>query len=354
MKILKKIIEPSIEIIFKDYNLEFQDYKNLIQIPRDTDVCDLCIPCFSLSKILKKSPIQIAEEIASKAKKIIGEDISISSINGYVNFYSDPKWLIKKIILEKYEFFEDDSKSKILIEHTSANPNGPFHVGRARNAILGDALVRLNRDYGNSVQAEYYVDDMGKQVGILAWAIENLSKEEIEIALQKEGIEELNPMWKNKEDHIRVRWYQAANILRKDNLKIESELNEMINKSEEGDTEVLNQFNDAFQPILDGMLETLSKLGIEYDSFTNESQFIIDGSVSKIMEELKSSELYGVAENGAKYLELESKGVSGKSTKFFYQRGDGSSLYATRDLAYHKWKWTKSKNGKMGNFGTVW
>ena len=342
MKILKKIIEPSIEIIFKDYNLEFHDYKNLIQIPRDTDVCDLCIPCFSLSKILKKSPIQIAEEIASKAKKIIGDDISISSINGYVNFYSDPKWLIKKIILEKYEFFKDDPKSKILIEHTSANPNGPFHVGRARNAILGDALVRLNRDYGNSVQAEYYVDDMGKQVGILAWAIENLTKEEIEKALQREGIEELNPMWKNKEDHVRVRWYQAANILRKDNLKIESELNEMINKSEEGDTEVLNQFNDAFQPILDGMLETLSKLGIEYDSFTNESQFIIDGSVSKIMEELKSSELYGVAENGAKYLELESKGVSGKSTKFFYQRGDGSSLYATRDLAYHKWKWTKS------------
>ena len=342
MKILKKIIEPSIEIIFKDYNLEFHEYKNLIQIPRDTDVCDLCIPCFSLSKILKKSPIEIAEEIASKAKKIITEEISISSINGYVNFYSDPKWLIKKIIFEKYKFFEEDSKSKILIEHTSANPNGPFHVGRARNAILGDALVRLNRDYGNSVQAEYYVDDMGKQVGILAWAIENLTKEEIEIALQKEGIEELNPMWKNKEDHIRVRWYQAANILRKDNLKIESELNEMINKSEEGDKEVLNQFNDAFQPILNGMLETLSKLGIEYDSFTNESQFIIDGSVSKIMEELKSSELYGVAENGAKYLELESKGVSGKSTKFFYQRGDGSSLYATRDLAYHKWKWTKS------------
>ena len=342
MKLLKKIIEPSIEIIFKNYNLEYNDYKNLIQIPRDTDVCDLCIPCFSLSKILKKSPVQIADEIASKAKEIIKEDISINSINGYVNFYSEPKWLINKIIFEKYEFFKNNSKSNLLIEHTSANPNGPFHVGRARNAILGDALVRLNRDYGNKVQAEYYVDDMGKQVGILAWAIENLTKEDVEKSLKKEGIDNLNPMWQNKEDHVRVRWYQAANILRKDNQNIESELSEMINKSEEGDIEVLKQFNDAFQPILDGMLETLSKLGIKYDSFTNESQFITDGSVSKIMDDLKSSGLYGVAENGAKYLELENKGVSGKSTKFFYQRGDGSSLYATRDLAYHKWKWTKS------------
>jgi len=342
MKLLKKIIVPSLEIIFKNYNLEYNDYKHLIQIPRDTDVCDLCIPCFSLSKILKKSPIQIAEEIALKAKEIIKEDISINSINGYVNFYSDPKWLINKIIFEKYDFFKNNSKSNILIEHTSANPNGPFHVGRARNAILGDALVRLNRDYGNIVQAEYYVDDMGKQVGILAWAIKNLTKQDIEKALKKEGIDDLNPMWENKEDHVRVRWYQAANILRKDNQNIESELSEMINKSEEGDIEVLKQFNDAFQPILDGMLETLSKLGIKYDSFTNESQFITDGSVSKIMEQLKSSELYGIAENGAKYLELENKGVSGKSTKFFYQRGDGSSLYATRDLAYHKWKWTKS------------
>ena len=330
MKLLKKIIEPSIEIIFKNYNLEYNEYKHLIQIPRDTDVCDLCIPCFSLSKILKKSPIQIAEEIALNAKEIIKEDISINSINGYVNFYSDPKWLINKIIFEKYDFFKNNSKSNILIEHTSANPNGPFHVGRARNAILGDALVRLNRDYGNIVQAEYYVDDMGKQVGILAWAIENLTKQDIEKALKKEGIDNLNPMWENKEDHVRVRWYQAANILRKDNQNIESELSEMIKKSEEGDLEVLKQFNDAFQPILDGMLETLSKLGIKYDSFTNESQFITDGSVSKIMEQLKSSELYGVADNGAKYLELENKGVIKKvGKKIFIDRSTFQTAKAT-------------------------
>jgi len=343
MKILKQIIEPVIKVIFQNYDLDFEKFEYLIQTPRDTNVCDLCIPCFSLAKIMKKQPMIIAEEIASKANEMIKENITINATNGYVNFYSDAKWLAKKILVDNYNYFDGVSKSKMLIEHTSANPNGPFHVGRARNAILGDALVRLNRDYGNEVLAEYYVDDMGKQVGILAWAIENLTSEKVEEALESEGIEKLNQMWKDKEDHIRVRWYQAANILRKENKNIDIELTELINKSEDGDSKVLNQFKDAFQPILDGMLETLSDLGIEYDSFTNESQFIIDGSVSKIMDELKKSELFGEAENGAKYLELAEKGVSGKSTKFFFQRGDGSSLYATRDLAYHQWKWLKSE-----------
>ncbi len=342
MKKLNEIIKPIVKSIFQDYNLNFKDYEYLIQKPRDTNVCDTCIPCFSLAKILNETPIKIAEDISLKINKIIQEDIQVNAVNGYINFNVKPKWLAKKLFIEGFDLFNNEVKSKILIEHTSANPNGPFHVGRARNAILGDALVRLHRDFGNDVVAEYYVDDMGKQVGILAWAMSNLTKNEVEKILKKEDIDELNPMWENKEDHIRVRWYQAVNSLRNSNKKIEDELSELIKKSEEGDIETLNLFNDAFQPILDGMLETLSKLGIEYDSFTNESKFIIDGSVSKIMDDLKKSSLYGTAENGANYLELSEKGVSGKSTKFFFQRGDGSSLYATRDLAYHQWKWSKS------------
>jgi arginyl-tRNA synthetase len=342
MKKLNEIIKPIVKSIFQDYNLNFKDYEYLIQKPRDTNVCDACIPCFSLAKILNNTPIKIAEDISLKINEIIEEDIQVNAVNGYINFNVKPKWLAKKLFDDEDDLFNNEVKSKILIEHTSANPNGPFHVGRARNAILGDALVRLHRDFGNDVVAEYYVDDMGKQVGILAWAMSNLTQDEVEKILKEEDIEELNPMWENKEDHIRVRWYQAVNSLRSSNKKIEEELSELIKKSEEGDIETLNLFNDAFQPILGGMLETLSKLGIEYDSFTNESKFIIDGSVSKIMNDLKNSPLYGKAENGANYLELSEKGVSGKSTKFFFQRGDGSSLYATRDLAYHQWKWGKS------------
>ncbi|MBJ24514.1 MAG: arginine--tRNA ligase [Euryarchaeota archaeon] len=343
MKILKELIKPAIKHVFEELELNSEEIDDFIQSPRDTTVCDLCIPCFSLAKLLKKNPINIAEEITLKLKKQIIPEISIKNVNGYVNFNLDANWIARKLFVDNYEFFKDsNNKKNILIEHTSANPNGPFHVGRARNAILGDALVRINREFGNEVIAEYYVDDMGKQVGILAWALENLSKNEVDLILEKEGLDRLNPMWNEKEDHVRVRWYQAANILRKENKNIELELSELIKKSEDGDEVVLKKFNDAFKPILNGMLETLSKLGIEYDSFTNESKFIINGSVNIIMNKLKNSKLHGEAENGANYLELAEKGISGKSTKFFFQRGDGSSLYATRDLAYHEWKWSRA------------
>ena len=126
----------------------------------------------------------------------------------------------------------------MLIEHTSANPNGPFHVGRARNAILGDTLVRLHRLHGDDVRAEYYVDDMGKQVGVLAWALENLEEVEVnefflnENHLPNDGL--------TKADHQRVRWYQAAQILRKDaddgrKAEIEQEIGSLVHASEHGD-----------------------------------------------------------------------------------------------------------------------
>ena len=343
MKFLIEKIKPFFETVFESLGLNSKEYEFLIQIPRDTNVCDVCIPCFSLAKIMKENPVKIAEKIANEFNLIIQKEINVKALNGYVNFSSDSKWIAKNLIFENYSFFKENQKFKILIEHTSANPNGPFHVGRARNAILGDALVRLNRDLGNEVIAEYYVDDMGKQVGILSWALENISSKEVNDILEQKGIDNLNPIWKQKEDHVRVRWYQAANILREEKPEIEDELTEIIRKSEEGDEEILLKFNNAFQPILDGMLETLAKLGIKYDSFTNESKFIIDGSVNKIVKNLEKSNLYGVAENGAKFLELAEKGVSGKSTKFFFQRSDGSSLYATRDLAYHQWKWSQSE-----------
>ncbi len=270
--------------------------------------------------------------MATDLVNILGSKYDVSATNGYLNFRADGKWLAQRAIVGK----EKIGTEKILIEHTSANPNGPFHVGRARNAILGDTMVRLYRLNGDEVKAEYYVDDMGKQVAILAWALANLSSQEVSDVLADK--DDVNPKWAQKADHARVRWYQAAQALREQRPEIDQEIAKMVHDSEDGDDSVLVAFENAYQPVLDGMLETLSRMGIGFDSFTRESVFVIDGSVSKVMERLQSLEIHGMADNGAHFLDLGARGLKGK-TEFFFRRGDGSSLYATRDIAYHMWKW---------------
>ena len=158
--------------------------------------------------------------------------------------------------------------------------------------------------------------------------------------------EAVNDMWNNKPDHERVRWYQAAQVLRNDDsIKegIEKAIAEMVHASENGDDEVLESFQNAYQPVLNGMLETLNRLRINFDEFTKESLFVTNGDVGKIMQKLSTLDIHGVADNGAEYLDLGTRGLKGK-TEFYFRRGDGSSLYATRDIAYHIWKFSQCDN----------
>lgn len=343
MQILKAVVEPLIEQALAQVGITNDHWRSMLAPSRELDQGDLSLPCFPFAKQLGKAPPAIAEAVAEAmaTHEAVGE---VNAVGGYLNIKASPIWLASTILhspkTHGHPFGQcQPTGRKILIEHTSANPNGPFHVGRARNAILGDSLVRLHRLYGNEVRAEYYVDDMGKQVGVLAWALKHLSHEEVEATL--EGREALNPKWKGKADHERVRWYQAAQVIRQeraDKEAIEQEIGRMVHASEHGDQDVLDDFQAAYQPVLDGMLTTLERLGITFDTFTKESMFVTNGDVSRLMEQFRGFDIHGTADNGAEFLDLGARGLKGK-TEFFFRRGDGSSLYATRDIAYHMWKW---------------
>tara|TARA_B100000287_G_scaffold60902_1_gene53217 strand:+ start:1361 stop:3076 length:1716 start_codon:yes stop_codon:yes gene_type:complete len=335
MDILRKIIEPSLESALADIGVSGDFWKKALGVSREKAQGDLSLPCFPFAKQLGRNPAEIAEQLASS----LSGEFDVAAAGGYLNFKAKSEWLAKNVL----NMDSVPGNTKVLIEHTSANPNGPFHVGRARNAILGDTLVRLNRLYGNEVRAEYYVDDMGKQVGVLAWALSNLSKQQVDDIL--DDADSINPRWAGKKDHETVRWYQAAQSLRSNEgvEDIEEAIGKLVHASEHGDDTVLAQFEQAYKPVLDGMLETLSRLGIDFDTFTKESEFVVNGSVSALMERLEGLEIHGVADNGAHFLDLGQRGLKGK-TEFFYRRGDGSSLYATRDIAYHMWKWQQCDN----------
>ena len=345
MQMLRTVLEPLLETALQSIGVTSQHWRSMLVRSREHAQGDLSLPCFPFAKELGKSPIEIAEQLAEalSSDSALGE---VNAVAGYLNIKADPHWLANQVMNNGVRIGDAYGKKpaveqQILIEHTSANPNGPFHVGRARNAILGDTLVRLHRLHGNNVRAEYYVDDMGKQVGVLAWALANLSAEEVEQTLDQR--DPVNPKWQGKADHERVRWYQAAQSIRQersDKEEIEIEIGRMVHASEHGDEAVLQAFQDAYQPVLDGMLATLQRLGIDFDTFTKESMFVTNGDVAKLMEQFKTLDIHGVADNGAEFLDLGARGLKGK-TEFFFRRGDGSSLYATRDIAYHIWKWNQ-------------
>tara|TARA_B100000683_G_scaffold127669_1_gene125246 strand:- start:9500 stop:11269 length:1770 start_codon:yes stop_codon:yes gene_type:complete len=348
MKILQATISPHLESILSELGVAKDAWESLLQPSREASQGDLTLPCFPFASVLRKAPQAISDEIAGLFPQLEAL-ANVSSVNGYLNFTANPEWLADVVLSNQVHIgsaLENSGRTgeTVLLEHTSANPNGPFHVGRARNAILGDTLVRLHRLHGDDVRAEYYVDDMGKQVGVLAWALDNLSEEDVNELLSER--EPPSERWLTKADHQRVRWYQAAQILRKDadeerKAQIEKEIGLLVHASEHGDVGVLESFEAAYTPVLEGMLATLSRLGISYDTFTKESRFVVDGTVAKLMDSLDALEISGTADNGAGFLDLGRRGLKGK-TEFFYRRGDGSSLYATRDVAYHMWKWGES------------
>ncbi len=126
--------------------------------------------CFQLAPILKKSPVEIAEMLAPKIKPS-GLVKEVRAEGGYLNFYIEYGEFTKELFEKVGPDFGrgSEKKEKIIIEHTSANPDGPLHIGHLRNAVIGDTLSRILRFAGYNVDVHYYLNDMGKQTAKVVW-----------------------------------------------------------------------------------------------------------------------------------------------------------------------------------------
>ncbi|MDG6219855.1 MAG: arginine--tRNA ligase [Candidatus Thermoplasmatota archaeon] len=303
----------------------------------DPALGDLAIPCFSLAKGLKKSPPQIAGELAQELAGKIGGSRTIESVQQagpYVNFTMKSSWAVEmtinSIMKEKRAYGHLENRGeKMVLEHTSANPTDKLHVGRARNPIIGDTLARICRAAGYDVETQYYVDDMGRQAVTLAMGEHLWSK------LSSEAQSSfLGP-------------YQYAAHLTKEDGKWGEERGSWLHALETQSEHLVDGIplqeyvDNACQRVMkDKIVPALQRANINIDSFINESRFMRDGSVAETIEMLKALPEAGQDENGAWFIDMEKYGVKGRSTKFFFTRGDGTSLYATRDIAYHLWKFS--------------
>jgi len=285
---------------------------------------DLAFPCFPLAKQLRKAANAIAQDLCAKIKpRGMIDKVEVSG--GYVNFHVKYEDLAQTVldwaVASKDKFGSgEQKKTRILLEHTSANPTGPLHVGRARNPIIGDSLARIIRLAGYPVTTEFYVNDVGRQVITMAWGVKNLK---LETEPDRDA------------DHFRyVLYYQQANKRMEEDPKALEETDAMLHKLEHGDPETVKLARETCERVLSGIMESLRRINIDVNGFTWESKYVQDGSVDGIIEQLKKSEFARELE-GAYHLELESFGITGRETKWVFTRSDGTSLYTTRDLAYH-------------------
>ncbi len=287
-----------------------------VEEPPNADLGDLASTVsFQLAKQLKKPPMEITKEILNVIE--VPEVFRAVEMKGpYINFFINYDSFSKRVldsINEGYGQLKKKDK-KIILEHTSANPNGPLHIGHVRNAIIGDSLARILRSAGYNVETQYYVNDMGRQIGIIAWGLSNFDFK----------IEE-----KEKVDHeIGKIYFQINEKLRADE-SLKTEVSALLKRYESGtDPELEKVFKNIVEKCISGIESTLNDLNIYHDAFVWESKFIRNHAVSGILDKLSKY----TKRNEVLYLPLEDYGIE---KELVLTRSDGTSLYSTRDLAYH-------------------
>ncbi len=289
---------------------------------------DLALPCFGLAKKFRKNPALIAEELAGKLKPsgVVGR---IESAGPYLNFHAD--WgrlgglVLREIIKKKGKYGSQKEGKKILVEHTSANPDGPLHLGHFRNSVMGDSLARIMEFRGNRVSTISWVNDTGRQIAIAVM-------EYLKSGGGKEGLP------KKKGDWAVLDLYLKGNRKIEKDKRLEEEVQGLIRRFESGDKKLRSAFSFVTGECIKGHRETLSNLGIGIGEFFRESTSLFDGRVEGILGRVKK--LGDGREDGKRiWVDLKKFGID---REFTLTREDGTTIYPARDLAFHQYKFSRA------------
>lgn len=311
-KIAKKIAQV--------VKIEASELETYIEIPKDSTNGDFSFPCFRLAKELRKAPQVIASEIKEKLELEESNDIieKIDVIGGYLNFYINKNILIKEVLSEINKEKEnygasDIGKGKnIIVEYSSPNIAKEFHIGHLRTTVIGAAFYNIYKYLGYNTIGINHLGDYGTQFGKM---IEGYKRWGEEYNLEENPIEELTKMY------IRI------NDLCKSDEDVLNACRENFRKLEEGDKECIELWNKFKDLSLKEFYKTYDMLGVKFDSLNGESFY--SDKMPEVIEILeKTGKL--VESQGAKIVDLEDKGIN---TPCIIEKTNGSTTYATRDLA---------------------
>lgn len=307
VKILKKALKEK-KIDFTDEQIE-----KLVEIPPNSDMGDYSFPCFSLSEKLKDDPSEIAIEIREKIGNPPTMDFEDIQTKGpYINFFVNRKSLARQVVWNAITQKKNFGKTgigkgrKIIVEFSSPNIAKPFGIGHLRSTIIGNSLANIFEFQDAKVIRINYLGDWGTQFGKLLFAYEKFGSEK---KLQKD------PMGHLYEVYVKA------------NKKIyEKDAREWFKKLEDRDRKALMLWKLFKNFSLEELKKVYKMLGVSFDSFEGESDY--EKKAKIILEELKKKNLLKKSK-GAEIIDLEKEGLG----VAIVEKTDGTSIYATRDLA---------------------
>lgn len=296
--------------------IDKEEIEAAIAVPPDNKMGDYALPCFKFAKVMRKSPVAIAEEL----KNTFATDDAISeveAVNGYLNFRVNRTALVKETlekIAEQGEAFgsSDMGNGKtICIDYSSVNIAKPFHIGHLSTTVIGGALYRIFKFLGYNAVGINHLGDYGTQFGKLIYAYKHWGSEE---AVKEGGVKELTRLY--------VRYHKES----ENDSSMDDEARSYFKLIENGDEECVKLFNLFKEITLKEVEKIYDELDIKFDSYAGESFY--NDKMQPVIDELAEKGLL-VESEGAKIVDLEKYGMP----PCIILRSDGASLYATRDLA---------------------
>ena len=286
--------------------------------------------CFKLAKKFRKPPAELAEELALKIKPS-GLIKSVEAKAGFLNFFLDYEKFGAHVLEEalRADYGKGlPKKERIVLEHTSVNPSGPVHVGRLRNSIIGDSLRRILSYAGFSVETRYWVNDVGKQIAIIALAYSEAVPDDADASSEYSK-------YAGKEDFQVFFSYVSANRMFEEDESFRERVQALIKAAESGDKKAMDSIKKAASLCLSGQRKTYERMGFQFDFYDYESEEIESGRVFKVLEELKKTSYWTSKDDVGGGLDLSSLGVEKRSGLSVLTRSDGTTVYLARDLSYH-------------------
>ncbi len=309
----KKIIAQKIS---EAKELAFDDVFEMIEVPQKSEMGDFALPCFKLSRTLRKAPNMIADELKESLDNLDGFS-KIESVGGYLNFFVDKLSFSRQTLTEilkqgdSYGSSDEGSGKTVCLDYSSVNVAKPLHMGHLSTTVIGNSLRKIYGFLGYDCVGINHLGDYGTQFGTLIVAYEKWGDKE---TVEKDGIAELTKLY--------IKYHDEE----EKHPELADEARTWFKKIEDKDPEALALFNWFQEITLKEVNQTYDLLGVKFDYYTGES-FYTD-KMQPVVDKLTDCGLL-VEDQGAQVVRLDDYDMP----PCIILRKDGASLYATRDMA---------------------